>query len=160
VARRERFFHWELEFPEAFFDARGEPRADAGFDAVIGNPPWAAAREITVFSRESGCYALQDRGHANLYQLFAERMLQLAAPGGRVGMLMPSGLLTDHGCAPRSICSSAARSTPRSDSTIATPRADSPRRPLLARDASTGGSTADLRMRTGARWPRRRRHSG
>src|SRR5207253_1836991 len=31
--------------------------------------------------------------------LFAERMLQLAAPAGRVGMLMPSGLLTDHGCA-------------------------------------------------------------
>ncbi len=66
---------------------------------MIGNPPWAAARELTAFSRESGCYALQGHGHANLYQLFAERMLQLAAPGGRVGMLMPSGLLTDHGCA-------------------------------------------------------------
>ena len=100
VARRERFFHWELEFPEAFFDERGEPRLDAGFDAVIGNPPWAAAGEVTAFSRESGCYALQGHGHANLYQLFAERMLQLAAPGGRVGMLMPAGLLTDHGCAP------------------------------------------------------------
>ncbi|HEX9367828.1 MAG TPA: N-6 DNA methylase [Vicinamibacterales bacterium] len=100
VARRERFFHWELEFPEVFFDERGEPRADAGFDAVIGNPPWAAARELTGFSRESGCYTLQGNGHANLYQLFAERMLQLAAPAGRVGMLMPSGLLTDHGCAP------------------------------------------------------------
>ena len=67
---------------------------------MIGNPPWAAAREITAFSRESGCYSLQGHGHANLYQLFAERMLQLAAPGGRVGMLMPAGLLTDHGCAP------------------------------------------------------------
>jgi hypothetical protein len=100
VALRERFFHWELEFPEVFFDERGEPRADAGFDAVIGNPPWAAARELTAFSRESGCYTLQGNGHANLYQLFAERMLQLAAPGARVGMLMPSGLLIDHGCAP------------------------------------------------------------
>jgi hypothetical protein len=99
VALRERFFHWELEFPEAFFDERGEPRADSGFDAVIGNPPWAAAGELTAFSRESGCYTLQGRGHANLYQLFAERMLQLTGPGGRVGMLMPSGLLTDHGCA-------------------------------------------------------------
>ena len=99
AARRERFFHWELEFPEAFFDGRGERRDDAGFDAVIGNPPWAAARELTAFSRESGCYPLQGRGHANLYQLFAERMLHLAAPAGRIGMLMPSGLLTDHGCA-------------------------------------------------------------
>lgn len=34
VCKRERFFHWELEFPEAF---RGERR---GFDAVLGNPPW------------------------------------------------------------------------------------------------------------------------
>jgi hypothetical protein len=99
AAGRERFFHWELEFPEVFFDERGEPRGEPGFDAVIGNPPWAAARELTSFSRESGCYALQGHGHANLYQLFAERMLQLAAPGGRVGMLMPSGLLSDHGCA-------------------------------------------------------------
>jgi hypothetical protein len=99
ASRRVRFFHWELEFPEAFFDDRGERREDAGFDAVIGNPPWAAARELIAFSRESGCYRLQGRGHANLYQLFAERMLQLAAPAGRVGMLMPAGLLIDHGCA-------------------------------------------------------------
>jgi hypothetical protein len=98
VALRERFFHWELEFPEVFFDERGEPRDDPGFDAVIGNPPWAPARELTAFSRESGCYRLPGGGHANLYQLFAERMLQLTAPRGRVGMLMPSGLLSDHGC--------------------------------------------------------------
>lgn len=35
VRARERFFHWELEFPEAFLDAERP-----GFDAVIGNPPW------------------------------------------------------------------------------------------------------------------------
>jgi len=34
VRRRERFFHWELEFPEVFLD---DP---PGFDAVLGNPPW------------------------------------------------------------------------------------------------------------------------
>ena len=34
VRARERFFHWELEYPEVFFD--GSP----GFDAVLGNPPW------------------------------------------------------------------------------------------------------------------------
>ena len=34
VAARHRFFHWELEFPDVF-------REDgAGFDAVLGNPPW------------------------------------------------------------------------------------------------------------------------
>lgn len=32
VRERERFFHWELEFPEVF--------AAGGFDCVLGNPPW------------------------------------------------------------------------------------------------------------------------
>lgn len=32
---RERFFHWELEFPEVFIDTQRP-----GFDAVLGNPPW------------------------------------------------------------------------------------------------------------------------
>ena len=99
VAAAERFFHWQLEFPEIFFDAHGEPVDRPGFDAVIGNPPWADARALSAFSRESGCYALQGGGHANLYQLFAERMMRLTAHGGRTGMLMPSGLLADHGCA-------------------------------------------------------------
>ena len=35
VRERERFFHWELEFPEVFLD-----RERPGFDAVLGNPPW------------------------------------------------------------------------------------------------------------------------
>ena len=35
VRDRERFFHWELEFPEVFVDAERP-----GFDAVLGNPPW------------------------------------------------------------------------------------------------------------------------
>lgn len=33
-------FHWELEFPDVFFDTQGVRRPDAGFDAVVGNPPW------------------------------------------------------------------------------------------------------------------------
>jgi hypothetical protein len=99
TAARMRFFHWEVEFPEVFFDESGAPKPRAGFDAAIGNPPWAPAHALTAFTRESGCFTLQGSGHANLYQLFAERMLRLTAPGGRVGMLMPSGLLADHGCA-------------------------------------------------------------
>jgi hypothetical protein len=99
VATRERFFHWQLEFPEIFFDKDGYPLAAPGFDAVIGNPPWADAGTLAEFTRQSGCYHLQGRGHANLYQLFAERILQICAPGGRVGMVMPSGFLADHGCA-------------------------------------------------------------
>lgn len=41
IAARQGFFHWEVEFPEIYFDQTGQPLGDrAGFDAVIGNPPW------------------------------------------------------------------------------------------------------------------------
>ena len=40
LAGEKRFFHWELEFPEAF---QGEGR---GFDAVIGNPPYVRQERL------------------------------------------------------------------------------------------------------------------
>ena len=43
-ARARRLFHWELEFPEVFFDATARDAAMRGFDAVIGNPPWDMIR--------------------------------------------------------------------------------------------------------------------
>jgi hypothetical protein len=96
--------HWTLEFPEVF-------------DAVLGNPPWdmiradgdapgdrIEAREraawLLRFSRDSGIYRAQGEGHANRFQLFVERALQLARRGGRVGLVLPWGLLGDAGCAP------------------------------------------------------------
>jgi len=33
-------FCWELEFPEIFFNDKGEPKSSAGFDCILGNPPW------------------------------------------------------------------------------------------------------------------------
>ena len=108
VADRERFFHWQLEFPEAFYDQDGKPSAHPGFDAVLGNPPWEMLRgkrdgsddgALTAFSRGSGTYLWQGEGHANLYQLFLERALKLARPGGRIALVLPSGFAVDHGCA-------------------------------------------------------------
>src|SRR5207249_1861168 len=41
ISNERHFFHWELEFPEIFFDRYGQSKKEqAGFDAVIGNPPW------------------------------------------------------------------------------------------------------------------------
>jgi hypothetical protein len=103
-------FHWPLEFPEVFLDAQGRPRPDAGFDAILGNPPWEMLRAdpgaapgraaLGRFARSSGLYVAQSRGHANAYQLFLERALTLLRPGGRLGLLVPSGLLTDAGSGP------------------------------------------------------------
>jgi hypothetical protein len=109
--------HWSLEFPEVFYGDDGSPLARAGFDAVVGNPPWdmiradedgpagrADARRraawLLRFSRDSGIYRAQGEGHANRFQLFVERALQLVRLGGRVGLVVPWGLLGDAGCAP------------------------------------------------------------
>jgi Eco57I restriction-modification methylase len=85
-------FHWELAFPEVFFDTDGQLAPDGGFDAVIGNPPWASLPA-------SDGYRHQARGHLNSYQLFLDRALQLAGQGGRVGLILPSGIANDHGSA-------------------------------------------------------------
>jgi hypothetical protein len=117
IAARQRFLHWPLAFPEVFADEDGAALADAGFDAVIGNPPWdmvrgdsgdgdvrldrrTDAQRFTAFVRESGIYHVDSRAHTNRYQLFVERALQLARPGGRIGLVLPAGLATDTGAAP------------------------------------------------------------
>jgi hypothetical protein len=117
TAERCRFHHWPLVFPEVFLDDRAHPRSTPGFDAVIGNPPWemlrgdsgaeeartsrrAEAKRLTDFVRESGVYRVDSSAHANLYQLFLERALQLARRGGRIGLVLPSGLVSDAGSAP------------------------------------------------------------
>jgi hypothetical protein len=109
-------FHWPLEFADVFYDPTGGPRADhageAGFDAVIGNPPWEMIRRgatsgrhgntrdpIVTFVRESGLYPLCQRGHLNLYQPFVERSLSLVRRGGRVGLIVPWGFSVDDGAA-------------------------------------------------------------
>ena len=116
IAASHAVFHWELAFPEVFFDARGDRRPAGGFDAVLGNPPWdmlradsgtAASRvfdreraaPVRRFFRSTGIYCVQGHGHANRYQLFLERALQLTRPAGRVGLILPSGIATDHGSA-------------------------------------------------------------
>src|SRR5262249_29732308 len=116
AAAAHRFFHWELEFPEVFFDADGRPQPNAGFDAVVGNPPWewvraghgskarrSESREeaaaVVRFTRDAGVYEGQSDGHANRYQLFLERSLALTRTGGRIGLVLPAGLIADQGSA-------------------------------------------------------------
>ena len=93
VAAAHSAFHWELAFPEAFFDAAtGRLAADAGFDAVIGNPPWSIVQASKGFRTHT-------TGHPNSYQLFLDRALEIVKPNGRVGLILPSGIATDHGSA-------------------------------------------------------------
>jgi Eco57I restriction-modification methylase len=117
LASQHHFLHWPLAFPEVFCDERGERLAAAGFDAVLGNPPWDMvrgdsgegevradrkqhARRLTEFVREAGVYHVETRSHVNRYQLFVERALRLTRLGGRIGLVLPAGLTSDMGAAP------------------------------------------------------------
>jgi hypothetical protein len=52
LAVEQRFFHWEIEFPDAFRPGR------PGFDVVLGNPPWEIAKpnSLEFFSRHDPLY--------------------------------------------------------------------------------------------------------
>ena len=116
IAGERRFLHWTLEFPEVFFDRHGAPLDAPGFDAILGNPPWEMVRgdtgdgeargerkgltaQLTRFVRRSGVYKACAEGHANQYQMFVERCIGLLKHGGRLGLVLPWGLASDHGSA-------------------------------------------------------------
>ncbi len=56
-------FHWEIEFPEVF------ERENPGFDAIVGNPPFAGKNTISARNRASatstGCKQLHEESHGN-----------------------------------------------------------------------------------------------
>jgi type I restriction-modification system DNA methylase subunit len=84
-------FDWEKEFP-SIFKGGG---MDAGFDAVIGNPPYVLAQtmddkaQFAYLSRnyESAAYKI------DTYQVFLEKALKIARTGGFIGFITPNTFL-------------------------------------------------------------------
>ncbi len=77
---------------------------DAMIDALPKtNPDLHAAYQVADakaiamlrYVREGGDFPLTGKGRTNLYMAFAERANALVAPGGMVGLLVPSGIATD-----------------------------------------------------------------
>ena len=107
VAREKRFFHWDLEFPEAFVDLghrSWKPKDQQGFDAVVGNPPYdvLASKELGYdvsddldYFREASTYKPAIRGKTNLYKLFICRSVGLVHTCGALAYITPMALLGD-----------------------------------------------------------------
>jgi hypothetical protein len=55
-----------------------------------------AARMLAYVRSKDAGYSLTGKGDVNLYMLFAELARRIVSPGGRVGLLLPSGIATDH----------------------------------------------------------------
>jgi hypothetical protein len=79
-------FHWEIEFPEVFAGATG------GFDAIIGNPPFAGKNTLISGNPEQYLPWLQElhegaHGNADLVAHFFRRAFGLLRPGGAFGLI-------------------------------------------------------------------------
>ncbi|MDW8373902.1 MAG: N-6 DNA methylase, partial [Planctomycetota bacterium] len=79
-------FHWEIEFPEVF------QRANPGFDAVVGNPPFLGGSKIS--SSFGAAYLdwvleLHEESHGNgdLVAHFFRRAFDLIRQGGTLGLI-------------------------------------------------------------------------
>ncbi|MBI2861263.1 MAG: N-6 DNA methylase [Chloroflexi bacterium] len=84
-----RFLHWELEFPEVFFDRNGQRLSKPGFDAVVGNPPYGAE----LLSAEKLCMTQHYEsavGRFDSYKFFLERSLKLAKTSGYTSLIVPN----------------------------------------------------------------------
>ena len=100
VAYQKRFFHWELEFPEMFFDAhRFKMKEKRGFDAVIGNPPYVEARQLIQEEVDylRNCYrSIGNR--ANIFSAFIEKGVSNISSQGRLGVIIHRNIIrsNDH----------------------------------------------------------------
>lgn len=79
-------FHWEIEFPEVF------ACSNAGFDAIVGNPPFAGKNTTVASNRPHFLPWLQTlhrgaHGNADLVAHFFRRAYGLLRRGGTFGLI-------------------------------------------------------------------------
>ena len=108
IAGNKRFFHWELEFPEVFFEGH-QPKDNPGFDTVIGNPPYDVIsekeqeREVEAekeFYTRNPLYYPAIGSKLNFYRLFTALSLGLLCKNGMHGFIVPMALLGDEQARP------------------------------------------------------------
>jgi hypothetical protein len=85
------FFHWPLEFPEVF---QGR---DAGFDAIVGNPPFMGGRHIqkllgSDYFRWLNTIRGNAKGSPDLVIFFLLRASSLLSPAGLLGLITTSSV--------------------------------------------------------------------
>jgi Cu/Ag efflux protein CusF len=94
----EPYFHWELEFPEVFFNEDGAPRENGGFDAVLGNPPWLGLRTGAIKPSLLNWLRLNfitSVGQFDLAATFCELACRLSSREAVIGEVVPKRLLTN-----------------------------------------------------------------
>ncbi|MAU12414.1 MAG: hypothetical protein CL607_21500 [Anaerolineaceae bacterium] len=100
LAGEQHFFHWELAFPEIFFDAAGQPKATPGFDAVVGNPPYVRQERIQPIKPFLQQYYEVYSGTADLFLYFYELGLQFVKDAHRLGYITSGTYMNSNSAKP------------------------------------------------------------
>jgi hypothetical protein len=79
-------FHWAIEFPEVF------ARESAGFDAIVGNPPFLGGKDISGSFSSAYLHCLHERfegssGQVDLVAFFFRRAFDLIRKQAALGLL-------------------------------------------------------------------------
>lgn len=97
VTHRLNRFDWNSRtrgFGRLLDSQAGQDRGRTGFDCIIGNPPYIRVQELNKWAPEE-CqfykwkYKAAAKGNYDIYVVFTERALQLLAPDGLLGFIMP-----------------------------------------------------------------------
>jgi len=91
MAAEHRFFHWDLEFPEAFVDAETATWSeDPGFDAVVCRPPASRGEHgAAIRPHLSRAFPEVYDASADLHVYFWAQALELLRRGGRAACAVP-----------------------------------------------------------------------
>lgn len=84
-----RFFHWDLEFPEVFIDLDWAAwKENAGFDAVIGNPPYVRPHNLEGITKTYLQLIYNAFTHkSDLFVCFFERAIRILRNNGITGLI-------------------------------------------------------------------------
>ncbi len=102
------FLHWKLAFPEAFYEETGEQLADAGFDAVVGNPPYVRMEEFKQLKEYLEAEYVTHSARTDLYVYFMERTVSdLLRTEGEYGVIVSNKFMrANYGASVRSLLAS------------------------------------------------------
>ena len=91
ISHEHSFFHWDLEFPDIFYDGDGKRKENPGFDVVVGNPPYGS--KLTKQEKEY----LNKKfliGTSNTASLFLKKGVDLLCRNQYLGFIIPKSFLT------------------------------------------------------------------
>ena len=87
------FFHWDLEFPDIFYDDSARRKENPGFDGVVGNPPYLQKNAFTDEEKKWLASKYPDNTtNMNTASIFITLARRLCQKNSSYSMIVPKSL--------------------------------------------------------------------